>query len=127
MKKNIILSTFAVLALGAVVVTTAFAFQGDSSKKGPNHTEAMETAMTKAITSGDYEAWKNLMTPGCKAVTVVTKEKFPQFAKMWELERAGNNIEASKIRTELGLGIGMGSHAGSKDGQGRGMGMHQTI
>lgn len=126
MKKNMLFSTLGVLALGAIVVTTAYAYQGNVLKKGPNHTDARESAISQAVTSGNYEAWKNLMVPGCRAATVVTKDNFPRFAEMWKLEHSGNAVEANKIRSELGLGQGMRNGTGLHNGQGGGVGMHRN-
>lgn len=105
------------LALGAYVITpsTAFAYRGDPSVKGPNYTVERHDAMEKAFETGDYTAWKNLMAGKGRVTEVVTKENFATFAKAHELAESGKLEEAGVIRRSLGLG--------QMNGAGTGMGM----
>ena len=122
MNKTIIGVGVATLILAAAA-TTAFAYQGDATKRGPNYTPERHTAMTAAITTGNYAAWKQLNIAGTRVATVVTQDNFPKFVEMWKLEQAGKYQEASVIRAQLGLGQGM--HSGRASGSGMGRGMHR--
>ncbi len=96
------LLTFA--AVSILATSSAYAYQGDSTKKGPNYSPDKEAAITTAINSNDYEAWRKLMPANSGVVQKVNKENFSKYTTMWKLEKSGNKVEASKIRKELGLG-----------------------
>jgi hypothetical protein len=99
----------------ALAATGAYAYQGDATKTGPNHTPERHATMEAAFENNDYAAWKEQM--GDRGATrKVTAENFNRFAQMHELKEAGKIEEANAIRTELGLG--------QKDGSGQGKGMH---
>lgn len=123
MNKKIITVGVATLILAAAA-STAFAYQGDTTKRGPNYTPERHTAMTAAITSGNYDAWKQLHVTGGRMSTVITKDNFPKFVEMWKLEQAGKSTEAAVLRQQLGLGMGHGMANGR--GQGMGRGMHRN-
>jgi len=116
-----ILLGFSALALTAIVGTivagSAYAYQGDYTKKGPNYSQERHEAMEKAFEKNDYNAWKNLMQGKGRVTQVVTKDNFAKFAQAHKLGLEGKTNEANKIRTELGLGLRNGS------GQRQGMGL----
>ncbi|MDZ4385486.1 MAG: hypothetical protein U0944_03645, partial [Candidatus Moranbacteria bacterium] len=58
--KNIILGSLGLVALGAIA-TSAYAYQGDPAKFGPNYTPERHEAMVKAFENKDYAAWKSQM------------------------------------------------------------------
>jgi len=121
--KNIVLGSLGLLALGAVAVSaTAYAYQGDPNKQGPNYTPERHEAMTKAFENKDYAAWKAQMGDR-GAARVVTEKNFARFVEMRKLRLEGKTAEADAIRAELGLGQGNGQgkgmHAGQR-GQNRG-------
>ncbi len=118
-----ILGVAALLTLG---VKSTFAYQGDITKVGPNHTDEREAAIDKALESNNLAEWKKIMTENGRNPRIVevidTEEELAKFKEMRELKEAGKYEEAQKIREELGLGMGNGN------GQGRGMGrgMHRN-
>jgi hypothetical protein len=120
--KIVTLSVLALATLGlfAVANTQVYAYQGDYTKSGPDHTEEREAAMEKVMTTNDYEGWKNLMTEDGKTPGVLrkidTKEEFTKFAEAYKLGHAGKTAEANAIRTELGLGNGGGNGGGNGSG-----------
>lgn len=114
MSKKIL--TIGILSLGIVSifgVSQAFAYRGDATVVGPNHTEEREVAMEQVMTEKDYEAWKELMTEDGRTPGVLTKvdtqEEFNQFADAYVLSHEGKTEEANAIRAELGLGNGQGN------------------
>lgn len=116
------LLTVALTALvGTVLVGSAYAYQGDYTKKGPNYTPERHEAMEKAFEKNDYNAWKNLMQGRGRVTQVVTKDNFAQFAKAHALAEQGKLAEADAIREKLGLKTRNGQKVGSGYGQGMGM------
>jgi len=121
--------TIGAAALTAVIVTagfaaSSFAYQGDPSVQGPNYTPERHEAMTAAFETGDYNAWKELMSGKGRVTQVVNETNFAQFAQAHELSENGDIAGANEIRTELGLGQGSKSHSmkgGRGQGQGKGM------
>ena len=105
---------------GTMIAGSAYAYQGDYTKKGPNCTQERHEAMEKAFEKNDYNAWKNLMQGKGRVTQVITKDNFAKFAQAHKLGLAGKTAEADKIKAELGLGL----HNGS--GQGQGMGRNRT-
>lgn len=92
------------LTLGLGVTGTAFAYQGDYSKRGPNYSQEFETQMAQVMNSNDYESWKQLVENRVGRVDeVITKDNFPQFREAWRLAKEGKIKEANAIRKELGL------------------------
>lgn len=116
MNKKLLGLGVAVLVLGGIGVSasTALAYRGDPSVKGPNYTAERHTAMEKAFENKDYNAWKELTQGRGRVTQVVNQENFAKFAEAHELAEQGKIAEAQKIRQELGLGSGQG--------QGKGMG-----
>jgi len=114
------IGALSLLSIGALVslgTSSVYAYQGDATKVGPNHTEEREVAMDKVIETKDFNGWKVLMnedgrTPGVlKKVT--TQDAFNKFALAHELTDQGKTAEANAIRAELGLGTGMGKGKGN--------------
>lgn len=108
-KKALIISAFAVVAVvGLSATSSALAYQGNSSVRGPQYTPERHEAMEKAFATNDYTAWKNLMQGRGRVSEIITKDNFSQFAKAHTLAEQGNYTEANAIRTSLGLGGGTG-------------------
>lgn len=110
------LLTISILSLGIVSifgVSQAFAYRGDATVVGPNHTEEREASMEQIMASKDYEGWKVLMTENGRTPGVLrkvdTQEEFNQFAEAYVLSHEGKTEEANAIRAELGLGNGQGN------------------
>ena len=102
--------------------STASAYQGDPTVKGPNYTAERHAAMQQAFLNKDYTAWKNLMAGRGRAAQIINQDNFAKFAEAHNLAVQGKTAEAQKIRQELGLGLNNGAGCGLKDGSGRGMG-----
>lgn len=116
------LLTVALTALvGTALIGSAYAYQGDYTKKGPNYTPERHELMEKAFEKNDYNAWKNLMQGRGRVTQVVTKDNFAQFAKAHALAEQGKLAEADAIREQLGLKTRNGQKVGSGYGQGMGM------
>lgn len=127
MNTNKIMYGFSALALtalvGTVIVGSAYAYQGDYTKKGPNYTPERHTAMEKAFDTNDFNAWKNLMQGRGRVLEVVTQANFSKFAQAHKLAEQGKFVEADAIRKDLGLRTRDGQKSGM--GYGQGMGMHR--
>ena len=111
------------LALAIAVIATtssAFAYQGDPSVKGPNHSPERHEAMTQAFETGDYQAWKDLMDGKGRVTQVINADNFAHFADAHKLAAEGKLEEAKAVRAELGLGLKDGSGRGQGKGFGRG-------
>lgn len=111
-KKKLIMSSMMALVLGLGISGSALAYQGDFSKKGPNYTPEFEAEITEAITTGNYNEWKNAMEEkvgNSRVIEVINKDNFAKFAKAWELAREGKIKEANSIRKELKLRTDNGS------------------
>jgi len=111
----LILTAFAVSTISGQVL----AYQGDSSKQGPNCTPERHEAMEKAFDNKDYNAWKSLMQGKGRVTQVINEGNFTKFAQAHKLAEQGKTAEAAKIRQELGLGLKNGSGNGQGMGQGR--------
>ncbi|PIY69539.1 hypothetical protein COY90_00075 [Candidatus Roizmanbacteria bacterium CG_4_10_14_0_8_um_filter_39_9] len=109
--------------IGSIVAGSAYAYQGDYTKKGPNYTPERHTAMEKAFDNNDYNAWKNLMVGRGRVTQVITKDNFAKFAQAHKLAEQGKYAEADAVRKELGLMTQNGQRMGT--GFGQGMGMHR--
>jgi len=124
MKKTTLGLGALVLGLGIISASasTALAYRGDPTVKGPDYSVERHEAMTKAFENKDYDAWKNLMTGKGRVIQVVNKDNFAKFAEAHALAEQGKTAEAQKIRQELGLGLhnGLGKASGGM-GMGRGM------
>ena len=129
--KLLILGALAAVTVGVFSMATnnqVLAYQGDYTKVGPNHTEEREDAMTKVMTTNDYEGWKKLMTEDGRTPGVLrkvdTEAEFLKFAEAYRLGKAGKTTEAAAIRAELGLGNGQGNGNGGGMGKGSGTCSH---
>jgi hypothetical protein len=125
-KKQLGMLALGVLALGGVGFSTAKAYQGDYSQKGPNYSEERHQLMQEAFDNNDYQAWKDLMgdRKGRVMELVDNEENFSKFAEARRLALEGKTEEAKALRAELGLRDGHGMRDGSgygKKGMGRGM------
>jgi hypothetical protein len=122
-KKNIMLG-LGVMALlfsiSGISATTADAYRGDMTVKGPNYTAERHILMEKAFETNDYTAWKNLMTNNGKVTKVINKDNFAKFSEARELAKNGDISGAKKLRQELGLGLkdGSGLRQGNMAGKG---------
>lgn len=110
--KNVILGSLGLVALGAIA-TSAYAYQGDPGKFGPNYTPERHEAMVKAFENKDYAAWKAQMGDR-GAASRVTEQNFARFAEMRKLRLEGKTAEADAIRAELGLGQGRGMRGANR-------------
>lgn len=127
-KMNLILPALVVgLVSVAIGASSAFAYQGDYTKKGPNYTEERHTIMQNAFKTNNYEVWKAEMekiNPGKRILTVINKDNFSKFAEANKLGLEGKIAEADKIRAELGLRTSTSGPMGNGQGRmGRGQGM----
>ena len=123
MNKKIItsISALAIMAMFFVMLgTSAKAYQGDYTKKGPNYSPERHEAMEKAFESNDYESWKKLMQGRGRVTQVINKDNFAKFAKAHELAEQGKVDEANAIRSELGLRTAGGVRGGYGIGRGYG-------
>lgn len=109
--------TVSAVALGVLVPSAVFAYQGDPNVRGPQYSEQRHEAMEKAFENNDYNAWKDLMQGRGRVTQIVNKDNFAKFAQAHTLAEQGNVAEATKIRQEMGLGLQNGSGRGS--GMGR--------
>ncbi len=92
------------LVLGLGVSGSAFAYQGDFSKNGPNYTPDFEAQITEVLTNKDYYGWKDLIENKVRdgsVVDVITKDNFDKFVEAWKLANEGKIKEANSIRREL--------------------------
>lgn len=120
--------TLAVVIMCALAISSAMAYQGDYSKKGPAYSPERHTAMTEAMESNDYEAWSELMAGRGRVTQVINAENFSQFAEARQLAHEGDLEGADEIRKELGLrtrggekiGAGYGKNQDNGKGQMRG-------
>ena len=117
-KKVLVVVGLAVFGLTLFGLTRAFAYRGDYTKVGPNHTQEREAQMQKIMEEKNYEAWKSLMTQDGRQPGVVRKvknqEDFNKFAEAYKLGKEGKTAEATALRQELGLGNGHGRRGGGK-------------
>ncbi len=127
-RNTLIMSGLLALTLGLGVSGTAFAYQGDYTKKGPGYSQDFENEMTRVMNSGDYEAWKKLVKDRAGRVDeLITKENFPKFVQAWKLAREGKIKEANAIRRELGLRTSDGTRPMNMgNGRGNGIGLHRN-
>lgn len=111
MKKTILVLGSLAIVLGATAfsASSALAYKGDQTIKGPNYSAERHTEMVRAFENNDYTAWKNLMQNKGRVTEVVTQDNFAKFAEAQKLSLQGKTTEAQKIREELGLGLKNGS------------------
>jgi hypothetical protein len=107
-----------VLGISGVIASSASAYRGNPTVKGPNYSVERESAMEKAFATNDYTAWKALMQNQGRVTQVINKDNFAKFAEAYKLAKSGDIAGAQKIRQELGLNSGQGM----KNGLGRSFG-----
>lgn len=123
-----VVGTAALALMLTAGATTASAYQGDYTQKGPNCDEEKHEAMMATFDNLDYNAWHDLMDGRGRITQVITADNFTQFAEAHELAEAGNYEEAYQIRQELGLRgksgepMGAGYRGGNGEGNGAGQG-----
>lgn len=110
-----------VLGISGAMTSSASAFRGDPSVKGPNYSVERHTAMEKAFETNDYLAWKNLMQNQGRVTQIINEDNFAKFTEAHNLAEKGDLEGAKKIRQELGLGLGNGSGQGIRNGFGKGI------
>jgi hypothetical protein len=115
------------LGISGAIASTANAYKGDPSVKGPNYSAERHTAMEKAFEANDYLSWKNLMQDKGRVTQIINKDNFAKFAEAHELAEKGDLEGAKKIRQELGLGLKDGSGQGMRGGFGKGTNMGNHI
>ena len=129
MNKSIKLGgVFAVVMATAFTISSAMAYQGDYSKKGPTYSPERHTAMTEAMENNDYETWSELMADRGRVAKVINAENFGLFAKAHRLSETGDIAGADAIRGELSLrtngdekvGAGYGEKQGNAMGDKQG-------
>ena len=117
--------------LGLIITTlsvsaVASAYQGKANSGAQFDTERFQVmqeerqALDDAISSRNYQAWKEIIDSRPRITDYVTAENFDQFAQMHELRQSGKFDEAQLIAQELGLPENMSEMKGF--GHGRMMG-----
>ena len=121
MKKSnkVLVGSLAIMMVGAFAVSSAMAYQGDYSKKGPEYSPERHVAMTEAMDNNDYQAWSELMADRGRITQVINAENFAQFAEARRLGEAGDIAGADAIRQELGIRTSNGERVGAGYGRGR--------
>jgi hypothetical protein len=107
-----LLSGAVIAAATMLSVGIVSAYRGDPNVQGPNYNPERHTAMTSALASEDYAAWKSLMAGKDRVATLITEETFPRFVEAHRKMLAGDKAGADAIRAELGLGQGKGNGNG---------------
>ncbi len=122
------LGALAIIGIAGLSASAVFAYQGDSTVKGPNYSADRHAAMEQAFENKDYNAWKGLMTGNGRVMQIINKDNFAKFADAHDLAEQGKTVEAQKIRQELGLGLnnGSGSGCGLQNSSGKGAGRMGT-
>lgn len=139
------LAILTVVFMGATAVSAAGNFKGEKNREAnrPVLTDEQKAemevrraemkteqeAMQSAITSGDYNTWKNLVearqAKQVKISDVINESNFAKFTEMHKLMESKDFEGAKAIAEELGLnnahGMGMGMGMG-KGGPGMGHG-----
>jgi hypothetical protein len=110
-----------VLGFSGAIASSANAYRGDPTLKGPNYSVEREAAMEKAFAANDYTAWKSLMQNQGRVTQIINKDNFAKFAEAHKLAENGDIAGAQKIRQELRLGLKNGSGQGMRNGTGRGI------
>lgn len=104
MRNKLVMSSLMTLVLGLGVSGSAFAYQGDFSKDGPNYTSDFEAQITEMLINKDYNGWKDLIENKVgdgRVVEIITKDNFDKFVEAWKLAREGKIKEANSIRRKL--------------------------
>jgi hypothetical protein len=122
MKNKIITLGMTGLVLGGLLFIapgSTLAYRGDVNVKGPNYTAERHETMLKLFETKNFGGWLKEMAGKGVTRIVNTQDKFNKFIEARKLALEGKNMEASKIRAELGLGLQNGS------GYGKGMGRNK--
>jgi hypothetical protein len=129
--KKVIVGISSLVLVGAMLISSkeVLAYQGDYTKIGPNCTPERHELMVKALESGNYSAWAELMQGKGRVTQVINESNFSKFAEAYKLGKSGNYEEADAIRKDLGLRTrdGEGVGAGYRQGNGQGKVNRQTI
>ncbi len=117
MNKTTIALGVAALVLGAAALApqSIFAYRGDASVKGPNHSEVRE----EAIENANLSAFKAACVTGRMCEVVDTQEELNVLKQMHEANEKGDVATAAQLRAKLGLGMRNGSGMGQGMGRGR--------
>jgi len=110
------------LGISGAIASSASAYRGDPTAKGPNYSVERETAIEKAFATKDCTAWKALMQNQGRVTQIINKDNFAKFAEAHKLAENGDIVGAQKIRQELGLGQGTRNGLGGSFGRGIGRG-----
>ncbi len=111
--KKLIGATLAVVLVMGAVTSTAFAYQGDPDRRGPNYTPERYEAVSHALATRDYSAWSRLME-GKGAARFVNRDNFARFAEIREIALSGDKERAREMRYELMNEMGIENHAWGK-------------
>jgi hypothetical protein len=113
---------FAALIVSAAVLSAGqvSAYRGDPEIVGPNYDPDRHEAIEQAFETGNYEAWKELMSGKGRVTQIITADNFSEFANAHELAKSGDLEGATAIRTSLGRGVGNRPAQGQGFGQGIG-------
>lgn len=132
MKQNkfyLLAGTLGLILTTLSVSTIASAYQGKVQVPGRGINQEQFQAMQAnresveaAITSRDYQAWKNIIDSRPRITDYITADNFDKFAQMHELMQNGQFEEAQKIKAELGLPDNLGAMGGFGPGHGMGRG-----
>ena len=117
---KILVGSLTVVMMGAFAVSSAFAYQGDYSKQGPDYSPERHSAMEAAMENNDYAAWSGLMADRGRITQVINAENFSRFAEAHQLAHAGDLDGADDIRAELGIRTRNGEKVGARHGDGQG-------
>ncbi len=114
------------LVVTAGLAASSFAYQGDMSRERPSHASPRHEAIAAVMTTGDYNAWKELMANKGRMSELINEDNFSQFVQAHELMMNGDITQAQAIRADLGLGQGnraqgMRNKEGCSGAQGRAM------
>ncbi|MEA2088426.1 MAG: hypothetical protein U9O55_01115 [Patescibacteria group bacterium] len=115
---KIIGGTFAIIMVATLAVSSAMAYQGDYSKKGPAYSSERHNTMTEAMENNDYKAWSKLMADRGRVTRIINEENFAKFAEARRLAHSGDLEGADAIRKELGLRTRDGKKVGAGYGKG---------
>ena len=117
MNKTTIALGITALVLGAAIIApqAIFAYRGDASVKGPNHSVARE----EAIEDANLSEFKATCVAGRMCEIVDTQEELNVLKQMHESNEKGDTATAAQLRTKLGLGMRNGSGMGQGMGRGR--------
>jgi hypothetical protein len=116
-KKKLLVVGMSAIAVMLAGVSAVSAYQGDYTKKGPDHTAEREAQMIKIFDTVDYQSWKEMMDGRGRITDVINEDNFATFVEARTLGKAGNVVEADKLRQKLGLRTSNGERAGRGHGK----------